>query len=57
VRVVVNLTKINPGINQATLAEKLGMEPMALSRLLGPLEFFGHVERRNTGDGKVVYLA
>ncbi len=57
VRVFWYLAGNDGGVNQTTLSRELGLEQMALSRLLGPLESAGYILRRNQKGGKVVFLA
>ena len=44
------------GINQATLAERLDVEPITLVRLIDRLEAAGWVERRNNPADRRAYL-
>lgn len=54
-RVLATLAR-QEGINQATLAERLDVEPITLVRLIDRLEAAGWVERRNNPADRRAYL-
>jgi DNA-binding IclR family transcriptional regulator len=50
------LSKYKEPVNQKTLAELIGINEMALSRILSILESNGYIKRENTASGKFVRL-
>jgi DNA-binding MarR family transcriptional regulator len=55
VRLLMRLEEVGSGW-QSELAEELGMEPYAVSRLLAKLELHQYVTRRREGTDKLVSL-
>jgi DNA-binding MarR family transcriptional regulator len=55
VRLLMHLEESGPK-RQTELAEELGMEPYALSRLLAKLELHRHISRHREGTDKIVSL-
>ena len=56
VRVLMHLEESGPK-KQSELAEELGLEGYAMSRLLAKLELHRHITRRREGTDKIVSLS
>jgi hypothetical protein len=52
---ILDLVESDPGLTQAEIAQRLGLKPANLSRILGVLEAHELIERRSTGREKRVH--